>query len=377
MSSKPPLEADGRTRVLHYIYDDPANPWLAGGGAERVFELYRRLTDELDVTVIAGAYPGATDQARDGVRYEFVGTGSGYARSRLTYGLRATRRMRRTRAAAQIFDFSVYTPLRVPRSGPVGHVVHMPIGPTARARWGRLAGGLVAWRERRMLARARAVSTTSEWMAGVLAPLVAEDGRIEIVRSGVSEEFFGVDRVESDYILFYGRFDWFQKGLDVLLESLEAVLAERPGLRAVIAGRGKDVERVRAGIEALPCRKRIELVVEPDRARVLELLAGALLLVHPSRFEGYPVVPAEAMAAGVPVVATAVGAVSEIVGSPPAGALVAPNDVEAVVLGIRSILDDDAGRRAVSERARARAAELTWDRVAAEHLGFVRSLREG
>ncbi len=378
--------ADGRMRVLHYIYDDPANPWLGGGGAERVLEIYRRLTDELDVTVVAGSYPGALDQTRDGVRYEFVGSGRSYALSRLTYGLAASRRMRRADCSVQVFDFSVYTPLRVPDRGRIGHVVHMPIGPTARQRWGRVVGGLVAWRERRMLGRARRVSTTSVWMAELLRPLIAPGGGIEIVRSGVGEEFFGVERAESDYLLFYGRFDWFQKGLDVLLEVLETLLAEADegsvggpggGLRAVIAGRGKDAERVQSAVASLGCRERVEVVVDPSRERVLELMAGARLLLHPSRFEGYPVVPAEAMAAGVPVVATDVGAVSEILGRPPAGALAAPDDPDALAGAARRLLSDGELRHELSAAARSRARELTWARVAREHLRFLESLRDG
>lgn len=361
-------------RVLHCIYDDPANPWLGGGGSERVYELYRRLTSKLDVTVLAGAYPGARDCVRDGVAYEFLGSGRNYPLSRLTYGRAATKRVKRADHDAVVFDFSVYTPLRVVEDRRIGYVVHMPIGPSARERWGRVVGGWVALRERRMLRRARAVSTTSQWMAGVLAPLIHPTGRIEIVRSGVSDEFFEVRREEEDYILFYGRFDWFQKGLDTLLEALDPLLGDRPGLRAVIAGRGKSGGRLRKEIGARSWEHRIELITDPTRERVLGLLAGALVLVHPSRFEGYPMVPAEAMAAGVPVVATDVGAVSEIVGVPAAGALVPPSDARAVAKAVGEILDDGATRRDLSARARARARDLTWDRVAADHLRFVRSL---
>src|SRR5690606_3422755 len=41
------VASSGMTRVLHLIYDDPGNPWVAGGGAVRAFEIYRRLTARL------------------------------------------------------------------------------------------------------------------------------------------------------------------------------------------------------------------------------------------------------------------------------------------------------------------------------------------
>jgi len=72
-------------RVLHFIYDDPANPWVAGGGAVRVFELYRRLGGRVDATVVTGNYPGAADGVQGGVRYLRLGATGPYALSRLTY----------------------------------------------------------------------------------------------------------------------------------------------------------------------------------------------------------------------------------------------------------------------------------------------------
>ena len=178
-----------RPRVLHCIYDDPANPWLGGGGAHRVLELYRRLTGELDVTVAAGAFPGsgawepegARSAERDGVVYRFLGRPTPYPVSRWTYARAAGRLMREGLASgeydAAVFDFSVYTPLRVPADPRVGHVVHMPIGPTAGRRWGALPGRIVAWREQRMLGRARCVQTTSEWMRDRLRPLRPQSRR--------------------------------------------------------------------------------------------------------------------------------------------------------------------------------------------------------
>ena len=78
-------------RVLHCIYDDPSNPWVAGGGSLRVLELYRRLTDRVEVTVATGSFPGSRDEVRDGVRYVRLGVPSPYALSRLSYGAAATR----------------------------------------------------------------------------------------------------------------------------------------------------------------------------------------------------------------------------------------------------------------------------------------------
>lgn len=365
-----------RLRVVHCIYDDPSNPWLGGGGAHRVQEIYERLTEELEVTVIAGAYPGCRSGPRRGVRWEHLGVRRPYALSRLSYGRAATALLRRGEFDAAYFDFSVYTPIRVPASGHVGHVVHMPIGPTARRRWGRLVGEVVAWREARMLSRATRVQTTSEWMRERLRPRVAAGAEIRVVRSGVDASFHDVVRREGGHVLFYGRFDMFQKGLDLLLDVAPRLLAARPGTRLILAGRGKDEGELRRRVRGSGLYDRVEVRADPERGEVQRLMAGALCLLHPSRFEGLPVVPAEAMAAGVPVVATDVGAVREVLGDPPGGVLIPPEDPGALEAAARRLLEDDPRRARLSARARESARRFSWDRVAAEHLSHVRSLAE-
>lgn len=361
-----------RLRVLHCIYDDPGNPWLGGGGAHRVFELYRRLTEDVSATVAMGAYPGSDEEDREGVRYVPLGVSRPYALSRLTYGRAATALLRSGEYDVGIFDFSVYTPIRVPRGRPVGHVVHMLIGPSARDRWGSALGGLVERRERRMLGRARRVQTTSSWMAERLEPLVAGGADVRVVRSGVDDAFFRVERRESDYILYYGRFDAYQKGLDILLAAAERLLEGHPKLRLVLAGRGRDAEQVARLVRESRLSSRMEVVADPARERVLGLLSGARLLLHPSRFEGLPVVPAEAMAAGVPVVATNVGALEEMVPTD-AGTLVAPLDADGLYRAAAALLHDDDVRRRMSDRARAAARAFSWETVAGEHLAHLRA----
>ncbi|MBA2571576.1 MAG: glycosyltransferase family 1 protein, partial [Gemmatimonadetes bacterium] len=81
-------------RVLHCIYDDPGNPWVAGGGAVRVRELYRRLQGDVEVTVASGNFPGARNETIQGVRYVRLGTPISYALSRWTYARRASHMLR-------------------------------------------------------------------------------------------------------------------------------------------------------------------------------------------------------------------------------------------------------------------------------------------
>lgn len=361
-------------RVLHCIYDDPQNPWVGGGGSMRVLEIYRRLAGRVDATVATGSFPGARDETIDGVRYVRLGARSPYPWSRWTYSRAATALLARGGYDAAVYDFSVYTPLRIPRGRPVGLVVHMLHGPTARGRFGRVLGGAVDAAERRSLRRARWVSTTSRWMTDQLRPLLAPDARVELIGSGVPDEFARVERREGGFLLCYGRFDVYQKGLDTLLHAFARIARERPGVELRLAGRGKDQERVRELARELGVAERVRIVPDVERAEVLALFSGALALLMPSRLEGLPMVPAEAMAAGVPVVAASVGAVPEVVDPPRGGILVPPDDPEALAAAALRLLDDPAARAAVSASARESARRFSWDAVAERHFDFLREI---
>lgn len=364
-------------RVLHCIYDDPDNPWVGGGGALRAWEIYRRLGGRVEATIATGSYPGAVDQVREGVRYRRLGAQRPYAWSRLTYARAATRLLAAGEYDVGVFDFSVYTPIRLPASRRVGLVVHMLHGPTARGRWGAVGGGVLAAAERRAIRRARWISTTSHWMVRQLRQVAGADAVIVPVGSGVDGAFFRVRREEEPFLLCYGRMDMFQKGLDTLLHGFARIAAQHPRLELRVAGRGKDAEAVQrlAAELSLGDRVRVLLGVTPDQVRAL--FGGALLMLMPSRLEGLPMAPAEAMAAGVPVIASDVGALAEVVQAPEAGVLVPPDDPEALASAAVRLLEQPERRAALSRAARAAAQRFSWDRVADDHLAFLNLIAAG
>ena len=359
-------------RVLHCIYDDPRNPWVGGGGSVRIYEMYRRLQGEVDVTVATGNYPGARDERIEGIRYSRLGLRSPYALSRLSYGLAATRLLVRADYDVAVFDFSAYTPILVPRRQPVVITVHHLVTPTARERWGSLLGAAVARFERAMLRRARFFTATSAYTEERLRPLLPAAVEIARVIAGVPDELFELPREDRGYLLFFGRLDVFQKGLDTLLAAMAQLVRRQPAIELRIAGRGKDAERVRQLARELGIEPNIRLLGGVSDAERLELFAGASMLLMPSRFEGFGIVAAEAMAAGLPVIAAAAGSLPEVVRAPEGGILVPPDDPDALAEAIASLLESPERREALGRAARRIAREYSWSAVAREHLRFLR-----
>lgn len=165
------------------------------------------------------------------------------------------------------------------------------------------------------------------------------------------------------YLLFVGRLR-IRKGVEVLLEALRAA----PGARLLIAGDGEH----RAALE----RKAAELGLGPaavflgrcDASRVRGLLSGAAALVVPSTYEGMPLVVLEAMEAGLPVVASRVSGIPEVVEDGTTGWLVPPEDPDALAAALAEALEhpEEArrrgreGRRRVDERFRPAVAAQMW-----------------
>jgi glycosyltransferase involved in cell wall biosynthesis len=135
-----------------------------------------------------------------------------------------------------------------------------------------------------------------------------------------------------------------EKGIDVFIDAL-ALITDRV-VQGAIMGDGPERAVQSARAESIASSRFLWLGAVPDAAKYF---AAFDVFVLSSRTEGLPMVMLEAMAAGVPIVATGVGGIPDLV-SPAEGILVAPDDPKALAAAIRATLDD---RTASAERARA------------------------
>jgi len=165
-------------------------------------------------------------------------------------------------------------------------------------------------------------------------------------------------REDAVLVLWHGQMQMWRKGLDLLLQAWDEIQRARPGrdLRLVLVGRGADAAEVRARAAALAGVAVLDAWVD-DRVELAELVAAGDVYVFPSRHEGFPVAPIEAMACGLPVVASDVHGVPDILAGGPehGGLVVRRDDGAALAAALGALLDDPARRIELGRRARARA----------------------
>ncbi len=152
------------------------------------------------------------------------------------------------------------------------------------------------------------------------------------------------------------------KGLVHLLEALAKISTERSDVELVVIGKPTAGGPVARTIQRLGLEPRVRFVSGVSDERIVELYAEAEIAVVPSLYEGFSLPAVEAMAAGVPLVATTGGALPEVVGDDgTTAALVPPGDAGALASTILDLFDDPARREALGTAGRERVLRrYTW-----------------
>lgn len=223
---------------------------------------------------------------------------------------------------------------------------------------------------RRALRRGAWVHTVSAFVADEVRETFPEVGeRVVTVPNGVrppevadpaaGRSLAGGPR----YVLAVGTVEP-RKDLPGLVAAFDQLAETDPEVRLVLAGAdGLGAEALASAVGRAHHRHRVVRLGAVTDAQRAALLRGATVVAYPSRYEGFGLVPLEAMAVGVPVVATSVGAIPEVVGD--AAALVAPGDPSALAEALHAALTDDGGRAALVARGRERVGSFTWERSVA------------
>ncbi len=219
---------------------------------------------------------------------------------------------------------------------------------------------------RQVWRRARAVVANSGGLQR-LAKEFDSTVSIEVIANGVDLDRFAVpERIwEPARILFAGRVV-YQKGLDLLLDALAGL--RHLSWELTIAGDGAQKGALLGRAEALGIQERVRFAGWLHGEELLRAYRDANLFVFPSRHEGMPNAVLEAMAAGLPVVASRIAGNEELVVSGETGLLVSGGDVPALRHALAQLLEDGPGRARMGAAGRKRVElHYGWEVAAAAY----------
>lgn len=246
-------------------------------------------------------------------------------------------------------------------NAPVVATFHSNVGPDrVSSFWFTLAAPLVrpVWNK---LARRIAVSEAARH--SVTSRM--GDGDLLIVPNGVAVDRFAAAQPAvlgtGRHLLFVGRLEE-RKGFRIAVQAFAELAGLYPDLRLLVIGDGSE----RDAVDDLPppVRDRVDMLGRVDDDRLASYLKAVDLYIGPATGgESFGIVLAEAMAAGLPIVASDIPGYRDVARNGLEALLVAPGDPGALVAGVRRVLDDPALAISLGECGAARAHDFAWDSV--------------
>ncbi len=230
-----------------------------------------------------------------------------------------------------------------------------------------------------LIRRADGVVACSEKLQRDILAFVPRATRIVTIHNGIDFCLFAQARrphEERRQILHVGKFE-HQKGQDLLLLAFSRLLKSFSESRLILVGApGPTLEQTKTSIAELGLEAHIEMHINVPHDQMPQFFARADLFVLPSRAEAFPLVLLEAGAAGLPVVATAVGGVPEAINDGVTGLLVPSGDVTALEAAMRQLLTDQAtADRLASNLHEKVRATWSWEKTSEKYLALIESCR--
>jgi glycogen(starch) synthase len=168
-----------------------------------------------------------------------------------------------------------------------------------------------------------------------------------------------------------------QKGVEYFIRAIPSIARRYPEAKFIIVGEGWSRDILEAEARASGQNRKIQFTGFASDQEVIDLMTSADVLVVPSIYEPFGIVALEGMATGVPVVASKVGGLAEVIDHDQTGIFVYPKNPESIAWGIDRVLSDPDHARWLTENAKEKLHKAySWEAVAMKTVNVYRKVVE-
>ena len=363
---------NNKPTIYFSTYDDIKNPHYGGGGAIAVHEIAKRLRNTFDVHVLSWDYNGKKEERIDGILYERFGSAFFSPKvGMFLYQLGLPFIAKQKAFDLWIESFcppftTALLPLFIKK--PVVGVVHMLAAEDMERKY-KLPFHIVQNYGLRQYQHL--IATTTSIKAKVHA--ITKRSQITVISNGITKVFHPTNAKEK-YLLYLGRIEVDQKGIDLLINAFKQFAAKYPEYRLVIAGSGdkNEMEKMKQLISDSSLTNKILLKGKVSGKKKEELFRHAACVVIPSRFETFALVALEAMAYGAPVACFDIDGLSWV----PKNAARKANafDSNSLAKEISIVVSQKAVSDTLKKEGNRYAKQYTWDALAKNYETYLKTL---
>lgn len=229
----------------------------------------------------------------------------------------------------------------------------------------------------KLLSRADTIISPSEYYINEAGVSEKYRNKIVVIPNGINIEDFDVPYSKEEcreklalssperILLCVGNLEP-RKGFDILLKAMPKILKNVQDTKLVFVGNGIMSDVLKSLADNLGIFEHIKFAGFVDESKKVLYYKSADIFVHPSIYEIFGIVNLEAMACGVPIVASKVGGIPDVVKNGENGLLVPPRDSEALADAIIHLLENEDIRVKMGKNGRKKVENYSWKRIAEE-----------
>lgn len=220
-----------------------------------------------------------------------------------------------------------------------------------------------------VFSEADGVICVSESLTETVKAQVSVDASYHVIHNGIDTEFWSCfasfSSSNKKHVVTVGTLK-AAKAHDVLIRAFRPVVDRWTDAVLTIVGDGPKRTEYEELVEQLGVSQNVRITGWKTPTEVRDILCNASLFAFPSRNEGFGIALAEAMATGLPVVASTAGGIPEVVSGAEAK-LVPPDSVDQLTRALQEALEDDGWRRKAGKTSERSAARFSWQKVVNEY----------